>query len=70
LNFREYEQKDDGTLGAVKPKSPEAKKAAVKTSDVGRQVSFTSTEVRKQDHKLTAFETIGQLGKGAFGSVR
>ena len=54
--------KDDGASS-----SPEKKKAE---GEAKREKSkITSTEVRPQDYKLIAFETIGQLGRGAFGVV-
>jgi len=42
---------------------------AQKLSNANKVTLPESTEIRKQDHKLVAFETVGQLGRGAFGVV-
>ena len=62
LNFRDYE--DDGSEakgGLEKAQKKEQQKAVAMLP--------LSTEIRKEDHKLVAFETVGQLGRGAFGVV-
>ena len=70
LNFREYNGEDSG--GSEKSERTPRERLQAEKSKLS-QAAFEplppSAEIRKQDQKLVAFETLGQLGRGAFGVV-
>eukprot|EP01051_Picozoa_sp_SAG22_P010083 SAG22_NODE_885_length_6667_cov_2.429507_3_plen_650_part_00 len=62
LNFREYAEGEEGKADRLILEQAQHTRQKVATLPA-------STEIRKQDQKLVAFETVGQLGRGAFGVV-
>lgn len=69
LNFREYEHDESGAQGKTAKETSNAVTRPKLKQSAQVQV-FKSKEIREQDRKLEAFETVGQLGRGAFGVVR
>jgi serine/threonine protein kinase len=67
LNFREYDEA--GKVAAPAHKALENAQNEQREQQKPAPLHPMSTEIRKQDHKLVAFETVGQLGRGAFGVV-